>query len=162
MNQRRNDSSDHEPRVFHPLAIFTRTIGAAFGQAKQRRGVKSDCQRAVERIVEENVVNQETSIRRQSGRQTRNQRSALRNVPVVEDIRQQNDVAILGNVVREHIARLELHALDDAVLLGHFASDLEYFRAVPNDRSKRRIGLKACDSVDSGAAADVEQVLCLV
>ena len=72
---------------------------------------------------------------RPPGRQRRgaaaDQRPALGDVPVVEDVREQDRVGPVGHGVGEHVAGAEFEAVGDAVRLGHLAGDLRAPRAGP-------------------------------
>ena len=56
-------------------------------------------------------MNQQLSARRQGGGAALHEQPALGHVPIVENIRQQNDVAIGGDGIGEHVPGNEFRAI---------------------------------------------------
>ena len=89
-----------------PVTIFRRAVGPAFGQGEEGGGVKGDGQRAVEGVVQEDVVDQESAAWIEAVGAAPNQLPALGDVPVVQDVGEENGVGP-GQWIAEHIARMQ-------------------------------------------------------
>src|SRR5687768_3917502 len=59
VNERGNQALRLQAGGEHPGAVFRDAIGSALGEREQGRGIESNRQRAVERIVDEYIVNQQ-------------------------------------------------------------------------------------------------------
>ena len=78
-------------------------------------------------------MNEQPSSRRQA-RTAGDQFLAGGHVPIVENVREQNDVGSGRHEVEKHVAGDQFQPVGDAERLGHLAGDFENLGAVPHDR----------------------------
>src|SRR4051794_13590686 len=74
--------------------ILGGTVRATFGQREQRRGIERDRQRAIERVIEKYIVDQQSPAVAQRLFATANERLALGHVPIVQNVREQYEVHV--------------------------------------------------------------------
>ena len=108
-------------------------------------------------VVQKDVVNQQPAARWEGSGATADQVPAGWDVPIVEDVREQDDVSARRHGVEEHVARDEFQSIGDAERFGHLAGHLQDLGTVPHDGGELRMALEPGNAVDPRPAADVEQ-----
>ena len=104
-----------ETGIDQPTFILGATVGAALGHREERRGVQSDRQRAVKRIVQKNVMDDHAPIFRQGRGGAIQEEPAFGDVPIVEDVRQEMNIGVARKRIGEHIARAAFKPIGDPV-----------------------------------------------
>lgn len=109
-------------------------------------------------IVEEDVVDDEAAGFGQGGGTVIDELLAFREVPIVQDVGEEDEVCAGGDGVGEHVGGDEVEAVGDAVLVGHFRGDLEDLRAIEDGGAEAGVLLQKGDGIEAGAAGDIDEV----
>ena len=158
MDQGGDDGFGVEAGGGEHFPVFGGAVGSAFGQGEEGGGVEGEGEWAAKVVAQEDVVDDELAARGEGGGAAVDELLALWDVPVVEDVGEEDEVAVLRQSVGEHVAGEEFEAVGDAVVVAHFEGDLEDFGAVEDDGLEMLVALEEGDGVDAGAAADVEDL----
>ena len=133
-----NERGHQRPRAQtgggEPAAILGGAIGPAFGDREQGRRVQGDRQRAVERVVQKHVVNQQSpargAARPRSGRPASGTRPRPSRAARSTAGSRRRPAATR---IDEHVAGQQFQPIGDAILGRHLGGDLEHLGPVPHD-----------------------------